>query len=297
MIASTARRRTASRCSTSSTRARARPRPSGERIFESFYQGKPPVEGRVKGSGLGLAIAREYALAHGGRIELLDRTDTARRAFPAVAAARGDAADRSPPRQGQRRPSAPCREEGERAASELRYAPVAAGGNAARPARMPPPPQRRAAGAAAGPLADAQRSRRRRRAPDPLDAGRSGAQAPAQAPAPATAPQPSAAAPQRRRAPSGRNRRRRRDHRPTRTSSRLTRVLADLQRYGALSRRRSPPRARRVTQATATRAAHRRQPHPARGAADAGRRHPQDDQRALQLLENVVQEQARRAGR
>lgn len=46
-----------------------------DRIFDSFYQGKPPREGRVKGSGLGLAIAREYALAHGGRIELLDRTD------------------------------------------------------------------------------------------------------------------------------------------------------------------------------------------------------------------------------
>jgi two-component system sensor histidine kinase GlrK len=44
-------------------------------IFESFYQGKPAPEGRIKGSGLGLAIAREYALAHGGGIELLDRTD------------------------------------------------------------------------------------------------------------------------------------------------------------------------------------------------------------------------------
>jgi len=45
------------------------------RIFESFYQGKPAPEGRIKGSGLGLAIAREYALAHGGGIELLDRSD------------------------------------------------------------------------------------------------------------------------------------------------------------------------------------------------------------------------------
>ena len=45
------------------------------RIFESFYQGKPAPEGRIKGSGLGLAIAREYAVAHGGRIELLDRVD------------------------------------------------------------------------------------------------------------------------------------------------------------------------------------------------------------------------------
>ncbi|HTR56887.1 MAG TPA: HAMP domain-containing sensor histidine kinase [Casimicrobiaceae bacterium] len=44
-------------------------------IFESFYQGAPAADGRIKGSGLGLAIAREYALAHGGRIELLDRSD------------------------------------------------------------------------------------------------------------------------------------------------------------------------------------------------------------------------------
>ena len=43
------------------------------RIFESFYQGKTPPGGRIKGSGLGLAIAQEYALAHGGRVELVDR--------------------------------------------------------------------------------------------------------------------------------------------------------------------------------------------------------------------------------
>ncbi len=48
-----------------------------ERVFDSFFQGAPPVEGRVKGSGLGLAIAREYAVAHGGRIEVLDRADGA----------------------------------------------------------------------------------------------------------------------------------------------------------------------------------------------------------------------------
>ncbi len=44
-------------------------------IFESFYQGKTAPHGRIKGSGLGLAIAREYALAHGGRIEAIDRAD------------------------------------------------------------------------------------------------------------------------------------------------------------------------------------------------------------------------------
>ena len=44
-------------------------------IFDSFYQGKPAPDGRIKGSGLGLAIARDYALAHGGRVELLERSD------------------------------------------------------------------------------------------------------------------------------------------------------------------------------------------------------------------------------
>jgi two-component system, NtrC family, sensor histidine kinase GlrK len=45
------------------------------RIFDSFYQGPAPKDGRIKGSGLGLAIAREYALAHGGRIEVAGRDD------------------------------------------------------------------------------------------------------------------------------------------------------------------------------------------------------------------------------
>jgi two-component system sensor histidine kinase GlrK len=52
-----------------------------ERIFESFYQGPAPSDGRIKGSGLGLAIAREYAVAHGGRIEILDRPDGQRGAW------------------------------------------------------------------------------------------------------------------------------------------------------------------------------------------------------------------------
>jgi len=65
-----------------------------ERIFESFYTGKPPADGKVKGSGLGLAIAREYALAHGGRIEVLDRADGERgarfRLFLPLAAGTGE---------------------------------------------------------------------------------------------------------------------------------------------------------------------------------------------------------------
>ena len=60
-----------------------------ERVFDSFYPGKAPADGRVKGSGLGLAIAREYALAQAGRIEVLDRARRrARRALSPVAAAR-----------------------------------------------------------------------------------------------------------------------------------------------------------------------------------------------------------------
>ncbi len=47
------------------------------RVFDSFYAGKPPPDGKVKGSGLGLAIAREYALAQSGRLEVLDRSDGA----------------------------------------------------------------------------------------------------------------------------------------------------------------------------------------------------------------------------
>lgn len=42
-----------------------------KRIFELFYQGKHRPQGPVPGSGLGLAIARELALLHGGRLELV----------------------------------------------------------------------------------------------------------------------------------------------------------------------------------------------------------------------------------
>lgn len=43
----------------------------GNRIFEPFYQGRNTPENHAKGTGLGLAIAKEYAIAHGGNIELI----------------------------------------------------------------------------------------------------------------------------------------------------------------------------------------------------------------------------------
>jgi len=40
-----------------------------ESIFEAFFRGRAGASGRAEGTGLGLAIAREFAEAHGGRIE------------------------------------------------------------------------------------------------------------------------------------------------------------------------------------------------------------------------------------
>ncbi|MBM3390687.1 MAG: HAMP domain-containing histidine kinase [Betaproteobacteria bacterium] len=42
-----------------------------EHIFEPFFRGTRARRGTVKGSGLGLAIAKEYALAHRGKIEVV----------------------------------------------------------------------------------------------------------------------------------------------------------------------------------------------------------------------------------
>ncbi|SDG98186.1 HAMP domain-containing sensor histidine kinase [Nitrosomonas sp. Nm132] len=42
-----------------------------DKIFEPFYQGRSIPNSHIRGTGLGLSIAREYALAHGGDIELI----------------------------------------------------------------------------------------------------------------------------------------------------------------------------------------------------------------------------------
>lgn len=48
------------------------PEDDRDRIFEAFYQGRTQPRGYVKGSGLGLSIAREYVMAHGGRLEVVE---------------------------------------------------------------------------------------------------------------------------------------------------------------------------------------------------------------------------------
>jgi len=47
------------------------PESDRDKVFDWFFQGERPSGARVKGSGLGLAIAREFVLAHGGKIEVL----------------------------------------------------------------------------------------------------------------------------------------------------------------------------------------------------------------------------------
>ncbi len=48
-----------------------------ERIFEPFYQGQSVPDSPIKGTGLGLSIALGYALAHGGKIETIERPNGA----------------------------------------------------------------------------------------------------------------------------------------------------------------------------------------------------------------------------
>ena len=105
-------------------RARARRRASGFAVLDVIDQGpgvaRPTARASsnrstrarrrptaaIKGSGLGLAIAREYAIAHGGRIEVLDRADGRRGAWFRLWLAAGDArtARARPRRQTHHRP-------------------------------------------------------------------------------------------------------------------------------------------------------------------------------------------------
>ena len=48
------------------------PQAERSRIFEPFFQGARQPASTIKGSGLGLSIVREYLLAAGGGIEVID---------------------------------------------------------------------------------------------------------------------------------------------------------------------------------------------------------------------------------
>jgi two-component system sensor histidine kinase GlrK len=47
-------------------------REAREKVFEPFYQEDTKHDGPVKGNGIGLSVAREYILAHGGHIDIVD---------------------------------------------------------------------------------------------------------------------------------------------------------------------------------------------------------------------------------
>lgn len=45
-----------------------------DKLFDAFYQGQAVAEGPVQGTGIGLSIAKEFVLAHHGRIEIIEST-------------------------------------------------------------------------------------------------------------------------------------------------------------------------------------------------------------------------------
>lgn len=52
-------------------------REESERVFEAFYKIHDQFHNHVEGSGLGLSIARQFAMAHGGDIEIVDSSQGA----------------------------------------------------------------------------------------------------------------------------------------------------------------------------------------------------------------------------
>ncbi|MDX1491926.1 MAG: HAMP domain-containing sensor histidine kinase [Pseudohongiellaceae bacterium] len=53
------------------------PKAEAQKIFSAFYQGSSRPARDYGGTGLGLAIAQEYAISHGGSIEILEQSEGA----------------------------------------------------------------------------------------------------------------------------------------------------------------------------------------------------------------------------
>ena len=63
-----------------------------ERVFEPFYQGSESGTGAVRGTGIGLSVVKEYAIAHGGTVEVLDTAGGAHLRLKLPVAGPGEAA-------------------------------------------------------------------------------------------------------------------------------------------------------------------------------------------------------------
>lgn len=91
-----------------------------KRVFEAFFQGRPPEGESVPGTGLGLSIAAEHVKAHGGKLMIVDppqgRSGAHLRAiFPVRDSGPGER------QQWRQRPERRAVDRGDRGAAELDY--------------------------------------------------------------------------------------------------------------------------------------------------------------------------------
>ncbi len=77
-----------------------------ERVFDAFFQGRPPEGEFVPSSGLGLAIAAEHVKAHGGELTIIDSKRSSRSGAHLRAVFPSDGRRRVPRETGEQRPDA-----------------------------------------------------------------------------------------------------------------------------------------------------------------------------------------------